>query len=235
MLIPLSNQDKIAMKKILLYCLLTGLTINAAFAQKDVDAKKILNQVSAKYRSYDVVKADFTFTYEDKQASTKDSQNGTLLSKSKTNKYRVSIYSPDNATTEQEIISDGKTQWTYIKKDKEVEISDVDNSSESLNPAQIFTIYEKGYKYVYNGDEKVDGKTYQVIDLTPEDEKKPFFKIRLSIDKAKKQIYSALIFDKNGSRYTYIVRSFTPNVKVPENTFTYDKKDHPGVELVDLR
>jgi outer membrane lipoprotein-sorting protein len=136
---------------------------------------------------------------------------------------------------EQEIISDGKTQWTYIKKDKEVEISDVDNSNESLNPAQIFTIYEKGYKYVYNGDEKVDGKTYQVIDLTPEDEKKPFFKIRLSIDKAKKQIYSAMIFDKNGSRYTYIVRSFTPNVKVPETTFTFDKKDHPGVELVDLR
>lgn len=223
------------MKKILVYCLLTGLTISTAFAQKDVDAKKILNQVSAKYRSYNVVKADFTFTYEDKQASTKDSQSGTLISKSKTNKYRVSIYSPDNSTTEQEIISDGKTQWTYIKKDKEVEISDVDNSSESLNPAQIFTIYEKGYKYVYNGDEKVDGKTYQVIDLTPEDEKKPFFKIRLSIDKAKKQIYSAMIFDKNGSRYTYIVRSFTPNVKVPETTFTFDKKDHPGVELVDLR
>ena len=223
------------MKKTLLYCLLTSLTISTAFAQKDVDAKKILNQVSAKYRSYNVVKADFIFTYEDKQASTKDSQSGTLISKSKTNKYRVSIYSPDNSTTEQEIISDGKTQWTYIKKDKEVEISDVDNSNESLNPAQIFTIYEKGYKYVYNGDEKVDGKTYQVIDLTPEDEKKPFFKIRLSIDKAKKQISSAMIFDKNGSRYTYTVRSFAPNVKVPESTFTFDKKDYPGVELVDLR
>ena len=27
------------------------------------------------------------------------------------------------------------------------------------NPAQLFTIYEKGYKkYLYNGDEKVDGK-----------------------------------------------------------------------------
>jgi outer membrane lipoprotein-sorting protein len=223
------------MKKTLIYCLLTGLTISSAFAQKDVDAKKILNQVSAKYRSYNVVKADFTFTYENKQASTKDSQSGTLISKSNTNKYRVSIYSADNATTEQEIISDGKNQWTYIRKDKEVELSDVDNSSESLNPAQLFTIYEKGYKYVYNGDEKADGKTYQVIDLTPEDEKKPFFKIRLSIDKAKKQIYSAIIFDKNGSRYTYIVRSFTPNVKVSENTFTFDKKDHPGVELVDLR
>jgi len=224
------------MKKILLYLLLTGLTFNYAFAQKDVQAKKILNQVSAKYRSYDVIKTTFTFTYENPQANTKDSQTGTMISKSKSNKYRVTIFSPeDKLAVDEEIISDGKNQWTYVKKNKEVELSDVDNSSESMNPAQIFTIYEKGYKYVYNGDAKVDGKLCQVIDLTPEDEKKPFFKIRLSIDKAKKQIFSAMIFDKNGSKYNYTIRTFTPNVKVPESTFTFDKKNYPGVELVDLR
>jgi outer membrane lipoprotein-sorting protein len=224
------------MKKILLYLLLTGLTFNYAFAQKDVQAKKILNQVSAKYRSYDVIKTTFTFTYENPQANTKDSQTGTMISKSKSNKYRVTIFSPeDKLAVDEEIISDGKNQWTYVKKNKEVELSDVDNSSESMNPAQIFTIYEKGYKYVYNGDAKVDGKLCQVIDLTPEDEKKPFFKIRLSIDKAKKQIFSAMIFDKNGSKYNYIIRTFTPNIKVPESTFTFDKKNYPGVELVDLR
>ena len=224
------------MKKVLLYLLLTGLTFNYAFAQKDVQAKKILNQVSTKYRSYDVIKTTFTFTYENPQANTKDSQTGTMISKSKSNKYRVTIFSPeDKLAVDEEIISDGKNQWTYVKKNKEVELSDVDNSSESMNPAQIFTIYEKGYKYVYNGDAKVDGKLCQVIDLTPEDEKKPFFKIRLSIDKAKKQIFSAMIFDKNGSKYNYTIRTFTPNVKVPESTFTFDKKNYPGVELVDLR
>jgi outer membrane lipoprotein-sorting protein len=224
------------MKKILLYLLLTGLTFNYAFAQKDVQAKKILNQVSAKYRSYDVIKTTFIFTYENPQANTKDSQTGTMISKSKSNKYKVTIFSPeDKLAVDQEIISDGKNQWTYVKKNKEVELSDVDNSSESMNPAQIFTIYEKGYKYVYNGEAKVDGKLCQVIDLTPEDEKKPFFKIRLSIDKAKKQIFSAMIFDKNGSKYNYIIRTFTPNVKVAESTFTFDKKNYPGVELVDLR
>jgi outer membrane lipoprotein-sorting protein len=224
------------MKKLLIYCLLSGLTINFAFAQKDVDAKKILNQVSAKYKSYDAVRADFTFTYENPQANTKDTQTGTLISRSKTNKFKMTIYNAqDKTAVDQEVFSDGKSQWTYIKKDKEVELSDVDHSSDSFNPAQMFTIYEKGYKYVYNGDEKVDGKMCQVIDLTPEDANKPFFKVRLSIDKVKKQIYSALIFDKNGSRYLYTIHSFTPNVKVPESTFTFDKKDHPGVELVDLR
>ncbi len=224
------------MKKLLLFSLLTITTINLAFAQKDAAAKKILNQVSAKYKSYDVVKTDFTFTYENPQANTKDTQTGTLISRSKANKFKVTIYNPEDKTVvDQEIISDGKSQWTYIKKDKEVELSDVDHSPESINPAQLFTIYEHGYKYIYNGDERVDGKLCQIIDLTPEDTKTTFFKVRLSIDKAKKQIESALIFDKNGSRYNYIIRTFTPNVKVSESLFTFDKKDHPGVELVDLR
>jgi len=224
------------MKRLLLYLLLTGLTLNYAYAQKDADAKKILNQVSKKYRAYDVIKTDFSFTYENQQAGTKDVQSGTMISRSKANKYKVTIYNPEEKQAiDEEIISDGKSQWTYVKKNKEVELTDVDNSNESLNPAQIFTIYEKGYKYVYNGDAKVDGKLCQVIDLTPEDEKKPFFKIRLSIDKVKKQILSAMIFDKNGSRYNYVIRTFTPNVKVSESTFTFDKKNYPGAELVDLR
>jgi outer membrane lipoprotein-sorting protein len=224
------------MKKILIYFLLSGLTVSSAFAQKDVDAKKILKQVSAKYRSYDVIKADFTFMLDDPQANIKDSQTGTLIAHSKTNKFKVIIYNPgDKTTVAQEITSDGKNQWTYNKKDNEVELNEVDHSQDNLNPAQLFTIYEHGYKYVYNGDEKVDGKLCQIIDLTPEDSKKQFFKIRLSIDKAKKLIYNALIFDKNGSKYSYTIRTFTPNVKLPDNIFTFDKKDHPGVELVDLR
>jgi len=99
----------------------------------------------------------------------------------------------------------------------------------------VFTIYEHGYKYIYNGEVKIKGRTYQEIDLTPEDINKSFFKVRLEIDKAKKQIYSALIFDKNGNRYTYTLRSFVPNIQIPDNTFTFDPKAHKGVEVVDLR
>jgi len=224
------------MKKLLVISVILITASYTAFAQKDADAQKILSTLSKKYRSYDLIKADFTFTLEDQQAGVKETQTGTLVSRPKANKFKVSIYSQDDkATITQEIISDGKSQWTYIKKDKEAELSDVDHSEDNLNPAQLFTIYEHGYKYIYTGDEKVDGKVCQIVDLTPEDAKKPFFKVRLTIDKAKKQIYSALIFDKNGNRYTYVIRTFTPNPKVPETIFTFDKKDHPGVEVVDLR
>lgn len=225
------------MKKKILLPILIILTAGYASAQKDADAKAILNKVSQNYKAYDVVKTDFTFALDNPQAGIKDTQNGTLTAKSKTNKFRVTIYGQEagKAVVNQEIISDGKTQWTYLKKDKEVQVNNVDISGEGLNPAQVFTIYEHGYKYLYTGEIKMGGKIYQQIDLTPEDDKKSFFKVRLTIDKVKKQIYSALIFDKNGNRYTYTLKSFKPDVKVPDNTFSFDAKAHPGVELVDLR
>ena len=225
------------MKKLFIFSVLSLLT-TYTFAQKDAAAKDILNKVSAKYRTYDVVKTDFDFTLENKQAGITETQSGTLIAKSKANRFRVIIYGPQSAAKQeaaQEIISDGKTQWTYLKKDNEVQVNNVDISGEGLNPAQIFTIYEHGYKYIYNGDTKVGGKSYQEIDLTPDDINKSFFKVRLLIDKLKKQIYSALIFDKNGNHYTYTLKSFIPNPPVSENTFNFDPKAHKGVEVVDLR
>ncbi|HWD89581.1 MAG TPA: outer membrane lipoprotein carrier protein LolA [Mucilaginibacter sp.] len=224
------------MKKLTIISVILITTAYNAFAQKDADAQKILNAVSKKYKSYNMMKADFSFTLDEQMSNIKDTQVGTLISQPRANKFKVIIYSPEDKTTvTQEIISDGKSQWTYVKKDKEVELNNVDHSEDNLNPAQMFTLYEHGYKYIYNGEQKIDGKICQVIDLTPEDAKKQFFKVRLSIDKAKKQIYSAVIFDKNGSKYTYVIRTFTPNPKLPETIFTFDKKSYPGVEVVDLR
>ena len=123
----------------------------------------------------------------------------------------------------------------FLKKDKEVQVSVVDNSSDALNPAQIFTLYEKGFKYLYTGDKKVGTKVYQMIDLSPTDSKKTYFKIRLGIDKIATRIANVIIFDKNGNRYTYNVKTFMPNAKVSETIFAFDAKKYPGVEVVDLR
>jgi outer membrane lipoprotein-sorting protein len=226
------------MKKLFIFSIITLLTASHLFAQKDADAKAILSKVSAKYKSYDGIKTDFVFTLENQQAGVKETQNGTLTARSKTNKFKVVLYGAQAAAktdAAQEIISDGKTQWTYLKKDNEVQVNNADNSAEGLNPAKIFTIYEHGYKYIYTGEKKIGATIYQEIDLTPEDISKSFFKIRLQIDKVKKQIYSALIFDKNGNRYTYTLKTFVPNPPAPDNLFTFDAKAHKGVEVVDLR
>lgn len=216
------------MKKIVLSLLLAAGFVSSSYAQTDAKAKAILADVSKKYRSYDVVKTDFTFILDNPQAKIKETQQGTLIVKAKTNKYRVTM-------TNQELISDGKNQWTYLKEDKEVQVTNADNNGDALNPAKIFTVYEKGFKYTYTGESKVGGKVFQMIDLAPTDVTKSYFKIRLGIDKMAKQIGSVVIFDKSGNKYTYNVKKIIPNVKVPESTFAFDTKKYPGVEVVDLR
>lgn len=227
------------MKKLALLALVSLSIYAPVFAQKDAEAKAILSQVSQKYKAYDAVKSDFTFTLDNPSAGIKETQTGTLLARSKANKFKVTLFGKDASgkpAVAQEIMSDSKTQWTFLKKTNEVQVNAVDNSNnEALNPAHIFTIYEHGYKYLYTGDQKVSGVTYQIVDLTPEDANKVFFKIRLMIDKVKKQLYSALIFDKNGTKYNYTITSFAPNFKVADNAFAFDAKTHPGVEVVDLR
>ncbi|MES2826769.1 MAG: outer membrane lipoprotein carrier protein LolA [Bacteroidota bacterium] len=216
------------MKRIIVLLVVALGFADTSFAQTDAQAKAILTAVSKKYRSYNIIKTDFTFTLENPQAKIKETQQGSLIVKPGTNKYKVTM-------TDQELFSDGRSQWTYLKENKEVQITDVDNNSDGLNPASVFTLYEKGYKYIYNGEKKTGAKVYQSIDLTPTDISKTIFKVKLTIDKVAKQITSAVIFDKNGNKYTYAIKSFTPNVKVAESAFVFDTKKYPGVEVVDLR
>ncbi|HEX7367924.1 MAG TPA: outer membrane lipoprotein carrier protein LolA [Pelobium sp.] len=216
------------MRNNIVYLLIGFLSIsNLTFAQSDATAKAILAGVSKKYRSYDVVKAEFIYTIKNPQANINESQEGTLYSKSKANKYKVAV-------ANQELISDGKVQWTFLKNDNEVQISEIDNSSNALNPAKIFTMYEKGFKYVYLGETTIGGKKYQNIELAPL-QNRSFSKIKLRIDKANKQVANIVVNDKNGNVYTYLVKSFTPNVKVSDSIFSFDAKAHPGVDVVDLR
>jgi outer membrane lipoprotein-sorting protein len=216
------------MKKLFIAAFLVIGSMMSVMAQSEAKAKVILAEVSKKYRSYDVIKTEFSDTLENPEAKIKEVQAGTLFVKSKLNKYKVILKG-------QELISDGKSQWTYLKADKEVQVSEVDNSADALNPAKLFTIYEKGFKSVYTNDTKVNGKMVHNIDLSPTDTKRSFFKVKLQIDKLNKQIVNAIIFDKNGNRYTYSIKTFTPNIKVPESTFAFDAKLYPGVEVVDLR
>jgi outer membrane lipoprotein-sorting protein len=99
------------MRKILSLMAMVACIIFIAAAQpesKDAKAKAILAQVSKKYRSYDVVKTEFTFVLDNLPAKVKETQQGILFVKANANKYKVEM-------TNQDLISDGKSQWTYLK------------------------------------------------------------------------------------------------------------------------
>ena len=213
------------MKKITTIALLI-LTTLGVFAQGDKKAKDILSGVSSKYRSYKSMKADFSYTLENPTAKIKETQSGSIILSGA--KYRLAIAG-------QEVICDGKTIWTYMKEAKEVQVNSVDPAEGGIKPNEIFTMYEKGFLYKFVDEKKVGGKVQQNIELTPTDKTKNFFKIKLTVDKASKQIVKSVIFEKTGNRYTYAIKEFMPNFAINAGIFMFDAKEYPGVEVVDLR
>ncbi|HEY2720420.1 MAG TPA: outer membrane lipoprotein carrier protein LolA [Chitinophagaceae bacterium] len=218
------------MKKIYFLLFLSTITGNL-FAQNeannDPDAKKILDAVSTKFKSYKAVQANFTYQVENSDGKAISTKKGTVFMKG--TKYRVSFVG-------QEIYCDGTTVWTYDKSSNEVTITKLDVSNNAITPQKLFTdFYDKDFLYKLNGESKVNGKTLQEIEMTPNDKSKTFHKVYLMIDKNGKTIYSTKVLDKNGDRYSYTVTMLNGNANIPDAKFGFNKKDYPGVEEVDLR
>lgn len=209
------------MKRVVVMALLTAsyFTIQA---QTDPKAKVILDDLSAKTKSYTSIKAEFSFVTE-KKDKTKDTQNGKVQIKG--SKYKLEI--PGH-----EIYCDGKTVWDFIKDANEVQIKEVETGEEVINPSTIFTYYEKGFKYKLEGEDA----TTQTISLFPlNPDKKKFHTAKLVIEKTKKQISSLKMLMKDGSSQTYSIKSFVTNTPLADTDFVFDPKTHAGVSIEDLR
>jgi outer membrane lipoprotein-sorting protein len=210
-------------KKLTIIALVAIGSITSLTAQNDPKAKAILDELSKKTKAYTSIKAEFSFTVE-KKDKTKDTQVGKIEVKGA--KYKLII--PGH-----EIYCDGKTIWDYIKDANEVQVKDVEvGGDENLNPSNIFTIYEKGYKYKFDSEDA----TKQIVSLFPENpDKKKFHTVKLIIDKVKKQITQVKMMMKDGSTHTYEIKSFATNTDMPDTNFVFNAKAHPGISVEDLR
>lgn len=210
---------------LMVFPLISSAQVPAGMGKSDPEAKKVLDGVSKKFKTYRAVTAKFSLKMENaagKQVSTK---NGTVYMKG--GKYRVSIQG-------QEIFSDGSNVWTYDKASNEVTINKIDPSGNSLTPQKLFTnFYDKDFLYKLNGSKQVANKKMQEIELTPVDKSKPFHKVVLMVDNS--AIFSSKIFEKSGNRYTYAVSNMNTTAPVNDKLFVFDAAQFPGVEIVDLR
>jgi outer membrane lipoprotein carrier protein len=216
------------MKK--LYLLLTFLSsglIMFAQTSNDPDAKKVLDAVSTKFKTFKTVKATFTYKVENAAGKALSTKTGSILMKG--TKYRVSFGG-------QEIFSDGKTVWNYDKAANEVTISNLDASAGTITPQKLFTnFYDNDFLYKLNGEKKMGAKTLQEIEMTPTDKSKPFHKVYVLVDKNAKTLYSTKVLEKGGNKYSYTVANMNTTTAMADNQFVFDKSKYPGVEVVDLR
>jgi len=215
------------MKKIYLLAGLIGIVL-AGFGQtSDPEAKKVLDAVSAKFKSFKAVQSTFTLRIEDANGQALGVKKGTVYMKGP--KYRVSI-------TGQEIFGDGANVWTYDEAANEVTITQLDPSGSGLTPQKIFTsFYDKDFLYKMNGEKKQGGSVLQEIEMTPVDKTKAFHKVYVLVDKKSQTISSTRILEKNGNKYSYVVNNLNGKAVLKDDLFVFDKKNYPGVEEVDLR
>ena len=200
---------------------------NNSLGKSDAAAKAILDNVSAKFKTYKTVQADFTLSITDANGKVEGTKKGVVYMNG--SKYRVNI-------SGQEIYSDGNNIWTYDKSANEVQVTKFDPSSNTITPQKMFTnFYDKDFLYKLNGETKQGKKTIQEIELTPVDKTKTFFKVLVGIDKATKNIVSTKVFEKNGNRYIYTITGMKINTSLPQSLFVFDAKKYPSVEVVDLR
>jgi outer membrane lipoprotein carrier protein len=219
------------MKNLLFIGLMFGgfsaLAQNQSLGKNDPDAKKILDNVSTTFKTYNSVVANFSLKIENSAGKSLGSKTGVVSMKG--SKYRVSI-------SGQEIYSDGTNIWTYDQSANEVQVTKFDASAGTITPQKMFTnFYDKDFLYKLNGETKNGGKVIQEIELTPLDKTKAFFKVLIDIDKAKQSIMSTKVFQKTGDRYTYTITSLKTNSNPPDDLFVFDAKKYPKAEVIDLR
>jgi outer membrane lipoprotein carrier protein len=204
-----------------------GAQSNPKEAKNDPEAKKVLDAVSSKFKTFSSVQAGFSYKVENATGKALSSKSGTILMKG--TKYKVTFGG-------NEIFSDGKTVWNYDKSSNEVTISNLDASGSTITPQKLFTnFYDKDFLYMLNGEKKSGAKTLQEIEMTPTDKSKSFNKVYLLVDKTAKTIYSTRVLENGGNRYTYTVSTMKTNMPMADNVFSFNKSKYPGVEEVDLR
>ena len=116
-------------------------TALVGYAQKDPKAKKILDKVSTKTKSYKTIKADFSYNMENLQDGVNETFEGTVFLKGE--KYKILLMGT-------ETYSNSKHRWVYMPDEEEVNLYDVEkkdrknkNQDDDVlsNPSDLFTIF----------------------------------------------------------------------------------------------
>ena len=200
------------MKKLFLWfiCFFALISSNA---QDSKTAEKILDKVSALLSTSEGIRIDFS-----------GSENGFLLMKGE--KFYLNNQSIQSWY-------DGKTQWSYLTDNEEVNISTpTDEEIHAISPYHLLKNYNSDYTYIYIGKNKRKGKPVHEINLTSKSE--PMNHIKLFVSDENKPV--AILFYRNNKLISEVnITSLQSDSKMNDNLFRFDKAKYPQAEIIDLR
>ncbi len=198
------------MKKI---CLFLAFVLMSTYAFSQT-AKSVLDKAASSITVKQGVTADFKMT------GSQGNISGNIMVKGK--KF--------HATTPVAIIwFDGKTQWTYMKNNEEVNISNPTEAQlQAINPYNFINLYKNGYDYTLNKS----GKDY-IVHLTSTSKDKKIKEMFITVDK--KSYHPVQVKLLQNKKWTIFDISNLKQKNIADSQFRFNANDFPKAEVIDLR
>ncbi len=201
------------MKKIVLTAVLALATL-CAMADNASDARKVLDKTASAINASSGAQANFVLS-SDKLGRAQ----GTIAVKG--NKF--------SATTEDVMVwYDGKTQWTYIKSTDEVNIATPTAAQQAqMNPLTFINLYKTGYKLSMT----TSGGNYEVH-LVAENKNASIQEMYVVVSSS--YIPTQVRLLRSDGWLSVNITNFRATPQ-SDSTFTFNSKEFPTAEVVDLR
>lgn len=202
------------MKKYIIITMLLAFASTFSFAQNATQARKVLDKAASIVGRKGGATANFSIS--GKYGNT----NGTIAIKG--NKFR--------ATTSDAIVwYDGKTEWTYIKKNEEVNVSTpTEAQQQAMNPYKFITIYKNGFNMSMTSTASDHN-----IHLVAQNQGRTIKEMYITVDKRTNLPKQVKMRQQNGWS-TINITNFKA-IDQSDATFRFNSKDFPHAEVIDLR
>lgn len=197
------------------------LTVMVGAAQAQTMANQLVKNTIDNINKHKNVEFVFDYDMSNETIAVTESASGTAYMQGEA--YKMEIEG-------QQIISDGKTLWTYLIDDEEVMVSNPTDDDNIITPIKMLTTYDKDYTIKYG---KSNEKGIKVVEMS--NPKGEFSKVTLKINEAKLEIVSATISNRSGDAFTIKIKKTVFDQDLDAKFFTFDEKAHPKVDVIDMR
>lgn len=189
-------------------------------------AKKLLDKVQNVYEQASTL--DIHFSYEQTNADIAGiAKKGQLTSKGE--KFRLLL-------DELEIYSDGQTQYTYLKKNREIQITTPDAKENKYHPKNISSLHTSGsHNFRISKKVKEGGVQMIIVDFQTKDKTDPVASILLHIAEKTNQIHKVQWLERNGDKTIVRFSKSQFNKELEDSVFSPDLQSMKGIHIEDLR
>jgi len=182
------------------------------------EAQQLLDDVSAKVKSYDSMTLEFKYVLENTEENIHQETRGDVTLQN--DKYVLNILGITR-------IYDGKSLVTISPEDEEVTISSNNTTDENtITPSKLLSFYKDGYTYNMDINQNIMGRKIQYIKLIPIDSDSEIKYVLLGIDSSTKHVYNLIEIGSNDTKTTLTINSFKTNQPLSKTFFEFDVKNY---------